>query len=118
MTALPRRSSAWRARAISTSQVVGNLQASGCADGGRIIVEKPFGHDLSSARRLNQLIHRVFAERDVFRIDHYLGKEPVQNLLYFRFANSFLEPIWNCDHVASVQINMPEEFVVADRRAF
>ncbi len=100
------------------SQVVGNLRASGCADGGRIIVEKPFGHDLASARKLNELIHRVFAERDVFRIDHYLGKEPVQNLLYFRFANSFLEPVWNRDQVASVQINMPEEFGVRDRGAF
>jgi glucose-6-phosphate 1-dehydrogenase len=99
-------------------KVVTNLQASGCATGARVIVEKPFGHDVASARALNGLIHGVFAEEDVFRIDHYLGKEPVQNLLYFRFANSFLEPIWDRHHVSSVQINMPEAFGVADRGAF
>ncbi len=98
--------------------VVDNLQASGCARGARIIAEKPFGHDLDSARALNEEIHRVFAERDIFRIDHYLGKEPVQNLLYFRFANLFLEPIWNRDYLSSVHINMPEAFDVADRGAF
>jgi glucose-6-phosphate 1-dehydrogenase len=98
--------------------VVDNLQGSGCAQGARIIAEKPFGHDLRSARALNEEIHRVFAERDIFRIDHYLGKEPVQNLLYFRFANSFLEPIWNRDYVSSVQVNMPEALDVADRGAF
>ena len=81
-------------------------------------MEKPFGHDLASAVTLNETVHEVFAEPDIFRIDHYLGKEPVQNLLYFRFANSFLEPIWNRYHVASVQINMPEAFDVADRGAF
>jgi glucose-6-phosphate 1-dehydrogenase len=100
------------------AEVVDHLGTSGCAKGARIIVEKPFGHDLASARVLNKRIHAVFAERDVFRIDHYLGKEAVQNLVYFRFANSFVEPIWNRDHVASVQINMPETFDVADRGAF
>jgi glucose-6-phosphate 1-dehydrogenase len=99
-------------------EVVANLEASGCAAGARIIVEKPFGRDLVSAVALNDTIHRVFAEPDVFRIDHYLGKEAVQNLLYFRFANSFLERIWNRDHVSSVQVNMPEAFDVADRGAF
>jgi glucose-6-phosphate 1-dehydrogenase len=99
-------------------EVVANLQASGCADGARIIVEKPFGRDLASAMALNATIHEVFGEPAVFRIDHYLGKEPVQNLLYFRFANSFMEPLWNRDHISSVQINMPEALDVADRGAF
>jgi glucose-6-phosphate 1-dehydrogenase len=99
-------------------EVVRNLQTSGCSDGARIIVEKPFGHDRASAVQLNATIHEVFDERDIFRIDHYLGKEPVQNLLYFRFANSFLEPIWNRNYVSSIEINMPEAFDVADRGAF
>jgi glucose-6-phosphate 1-dehydrogenase len=99
-------------------EVVTNLAASDCATGARIIVEKPFGRDLASAIALNATIHEVFDEGAVFRIDHYMGKEPVQNLLYFRFANSFLEPIWNRDHVSSVQINMPEALDVADRGTF
>ncbi|HVA87587.1 MAG TPA: glucose-6-phosphate dehydrogenase [Candidatus Saccharimonadales bacterium] len=98
--------------------VIDNLGQSRCANGARVILEKPFGRDLATARTLNATAHRVFPEPAIFRIDHYLGKEPVQDLLYFRFANSFLEPIWNRDHVASVQITMSEAFDVADRGAF
>ena len=95
--------------------VVGALSESRCADGARLIVEKPFGRDLSSAQALNRTLHEVLPESAIFRIDHFLGKEPVQNLLYFRFANSFLEPIWNCNHIKSVQITMAETFGVEDR---
>jgi glucose-6-phosphate 1-dehydrogenase len=98
--------------------IVDHLKSSGCADGARVIVEKPFGRDLASARELNATIHRVFSESAIYRIDHYLGKEQVQNLLYFRFANSFLEPIWNRNYVSSIQIDMPETYDVSDRSAF
>ena len=100
------------------AEVVTNLAASHAADGARVILEKPFGRDLASAEALNATVHGVFPEAAIFRIDHYLGKEPVQNLVYFRFANTFLEPIWNRDHVASIQITMAESFGVASRGAF
>jgi glucose-6-phosphate 1-dehydrogenase len=98
--------------------VVQGLAAVGCAEGARVIVEKPFGRDLASAIELNRVLHSAFPEPAVFRIDHYLGKEPVQNLLYFRFANAFLEPIWNRNHIDSVQITMAESFGVQGRGAF
>jgi glucose-6-phosphate 1-dehydrogenase len=98
--------------------IVDHLARSGCAEGARIVVEKPFGHDLASARALNRTLHEVFPEESIFRIDHYLGKEAVQNLFYFRFANSFLEPLWNRTQIESVQVTMSESFGVEGRGSF
>jgi glucose-6-phosphate 1-dehydrogenase len=98
--------------------VIRGLGEAKLAEHGRVIVEKPFGRDLASARELNQVAHTVFAEDSIFRIDHFLGKEAIMNILYFRFANSFLEPIWNRNYVASVQITLSEDFGVGKRGAF
>src|SRR5271167_1630264 len=98
--------------------VVEHLETSGSAKGARVIVEKPFGGDLASARSLNKILLGTFAEKDVFRIDHYLGKRPVRNMVIFRFANSFMESFWNRNHIESVQITMAENFGIQGRGAF
>ena len=98
--------------------VIRGLGAAGLAKDARVIVEKPFGRDLASARRLNQIARSVFPEDSIFRIDHFLAKEAIMNILYFRFANSFLEPIWDRNYVASVQITLAEDFGVKRRGAF
>ncbi len=98
--------------------VAEKLASSGCGSNARLVVEKPFGHDLDSARELNRALHRHFPEESIFRIDHYLGKEPVQNIIYTRFANAMFEPIWNRNYVRCMQITMAEELDVQDRGAF
>ena len=98
--------------------VIKGLGAANLAEHARVIVEKPFGRDLASAKELNHVARTVFPEDSIFRIDHFLGKEAIMNILYFRFANSFLEPIWNRNYVASVQVTLSEDFGVEERGAF
>ena len=98
--------------------VAAGIAKSGTAGDARLVIEKPFGHDRASAKKLNAMLRENFPEENIFRIDHFLGKEPVQNLLYTRFANPMFEPVWNRDHIGSIQITMAEDFGVRDRAAF
>ncbi len=98
--------------------VVEQLAKSGCDQGARVILEKPFGHDLASAQNLNRILHTYFSESNIFRIDHYLGKHPVNNIVLFRFANAFMEPFWNRTYIESIQLTMAEDFGVQGRGSF
>jgi len=99
-------------------RVVASLAGAGLTKEARVAIEKPFGHDLASARALNAELHRFLKERQIYRIDHFLGKEPTMDILYLRFANSIFEPLWNRDHIQSIQVTLAEDFGVDDRGAF